>query len=173
MADYDFSSLNDKEFETLAADLLSCHLGCHVERFKAGPDGGVDERFFSSNGNEVIIQCKHWRKSGLAALLRSIENIEADKVRKLKPKRYIFVTSLELSRANKIKIKETYINFASIEDVIIHKIFAGRPRDIEDVKSIILKKPKFNSAYIISWLKAFNSTTKDKDFLKSFQDVLE
>lgn len=78
-----------------------------------------------------------------------------------------------IKRANKIKIKETYINFASIEDVIIHKIFAGRPRDIEDVKSIILKKPKFNSAYIISWLKAFNSTTKDKDFLKSFQDVLE
>ncbi|MCK4328365.1 nucleotidyl transferase AbiEii/AbiGii toxin family protein [candidate division WOR-3 bacterium] len=78
-----------------------------------------------------------------------------------------------IKRANKIKIKETSINFASIEDVIIHKIFAGRPRDIEDVKSIILKNPKFNSAYIISWLKAFNATTKDKDFLKSFQDVLE
>ncbi len=78
-----------------------------------------------------------------------------------------------IKRANKIKIKETSVNFASIEDVIIHKIFAGRPRDIEDVKSIILKNPKFNSAYIISWLKAFNATTKDKDFLKSFQDVLE
>ena len=57
MADYDFSSLNAKEFETLDADLLSCHLGCHVERFKAGPDGGVDGRLFSSNCNEVIILC--------------------------------------------------------------------------------------------------------------------
>jgi adenylate kinase family enzyme len=105
MSDYDFSSLNDKEFEDLSADILTCHLGSRVERFKVGRDGGVDGRFFSSEGDEVIIQCKHWIKSGIAALIRSIENTEADKVRKLNPKRYVFVTSLELSRVNKIKIK--------------------------------------------------------------------
>jgi adenylate kinase family enzyme len=105
MSDYDFSSLNDKEFEDLSADLLTCHLGSRVERFKVGRDGGVDGRFFSSEGDEVIIQCKHWIKSGIAALIRSIEKTEADKVRKISPKRYVFVTSLELSRVNKIKIK--------------------------------------------------------------------
>lgn len=46
MSDYNFSSLNDKEFESLCSDLLTCHLGKKVERFKAGRDGGVDGRFF-------------------------------------------------------------------------------------------------------------------------------
>ncbi|MCK5354454.1 MAG: restriction endonuclease [Methyloprofundus sp.] len=105
MTDYDFRSLNDKEFESLSIDILSCHLNTHVERFKSGRDGGVDGRCFTPNNGEVIIQCKHWVKSGLPALLRSIEKTEAAKVRKLKPKRYIFVTSLELSRENKIKMK--------------------------------------------------------------------
>lgn len=46
MSDYDFSSLNDKEFESLSTDILTCHLGARVERFKTGRDGGVDGRFF-------------------------------------------------------------------------------------------------------------------------------
>lgn len=46
MSSYDFSSLNDKEFESLCSDLLTCHLGERVERFKPGRDGGVDGRFF-------------------------------------------------------------------------------------------------------------------------------
>jgi len=108
MSDYNFSSLNDKEFEDLSADLLTCHLGTRVERFKTGPDGGADGRFFSASGDEVIVQCKHWIKSGLPALMKSIEKTEAKKVKKLNPKRYVFVTSLELSRANKIKIKNIF-----------------------------------------------------------------
>lgn len=115
MSDYDFSSLNDKEFEHLCADLLTCHLGSRVERFKVGRDGGVDGRFFSSEGSEVVIQYKHWLKSGLPALIRSIENTEAEKVKKLNPKRYIFVTSLTLSRANKQNIKNLFFPYILTE----------------------------------------------------------
>ena len=118
MADYDFSSLNDKEFESLTNDILSSHFGQRIERFKPGRDGGVDGRFFSSPNNEILIQCKHWIKSGLASLLRSIDKTEADKVRKLNPSRYIFVTSLELSRANKIKIKNIFAPFIISDDDI-------------------------------------------------------
>ncbi|MFQ2165246.1 restriction endonuclease [Aeromonas hydrophila] len=106
MSNYDFASLNDKEFESLCTDILSVHLNTRVERFKPGKDGGVDGRFFSSDGDEVIIQCKHWIKSGLPALLRTLENEEIKKIKKLSPKRYIFTTSLPLSRENKIKIKK-------------------------------------------------------------------
>lgn len=34
MSDYDFSSLNDKEFEDLSADLLTCHLGTRLKGLK-------------------------------------------------------------------------------------------------------------------------------------------
>lgn len=46
MSDYDFSTLNDKEFEILATDLLSKRDNVKYERFKPGRDAGVDGRFF-------------------------------------------------------------------------------------------------------------------------------
>jgi hypothetical protein len=51
-----------------------------------------------------------------------------------------------------------------VEDAIIHKIFAGRPRDIEDVKSMILKNPKIDTAYIRRWLKEFDVAIEGKVF---------
>jgi hypothetical protein len=68
---YDFSKINDKEFETITCDLLSEHLGQKIERFKPGRDAGVDCRFFSLGKNEVIIQCKHYLGSGYKALINS------------------------------------------------------------------------------------------------------
>ncbi|OYD14366.1 hypothetical protein CH333_08270 [candidate division WOR-3 bacterium JGI_Cruoil_03_44_89] len=78
-----------------------------------------------------------------------------------------------IKRANKVKLKEVFLNFASVEDVIIHKIFAGRPRDIEDVKSMILKNPKFDALYIRRWLKEFDVAIEGKDFLNCFEEILE
>ncbi len=150
MPDYDFSSLNDKEFEDLCADLLTCHLGSRVERFKVGRDGGVDGRFFSSEGYEVVIQCKHWLKSGLTALIRSLENTEAEKVRKLSPKRYIFVTSLELSRANKIKIKNLLSPYILSES----DIFGN-----EDLNDILSKNIEVEKKHYKLWISSTNVLT--------------
>ena len=44
-------------------------------------------------------------------------------------------------RSRAVSLKKTDVMFAAAEDVIIHKVFAGRPRDLEDVKSILLKTP--------------------------------
>lgn len=150
MSDYDFSSLNDKEFESLCSDLLTCHLGKRVERFKAGRDGGVDGRFFSSPGCEVIIQCKHWLKSGLPALIRSIETTEAAKVRKLNPKRYIFVTSLGLSRANKIKIKNLFSPYLLTES----DIFGN-----EDLNDILSRNIDIEKKHYKLWISSTNVLT--------------
>ena len=150
MSDYDFSSLNDKEFEELSADLLSCHLGSRIERFKAGRDGGVDGRFFSSEGDEVIIQCKHWLKSGLTALIRSIESTEAKKVKKLNPKRYIFVTSLELSRLNKIKIKNLLSPYILSES----DVFGN-----EDLNDILSKNIEVERKHYKLWISSTNVLT--------------
>lgn len=59
-------------------------------------------------------------------------------------------------RVNSIPIKKAKVNFASIEDLIIHKIFASRPRDIEDVRGIMLKNQAIDNKYIEHWLNEFD-----------------
>lgn len=121
MSDYDFSTLNDKDFEELVVDLLSAKFDNQIERFKAGKDGGVDGRFFNIKGEENIIQCKHWIKSGISALIKSLSNTERTKVEKLNPKKYFFITSLSLSRTNKSQIKEIFKDYIVCDNQIFGK----------------------------------------------------
>ena len=115
--EYSFSQLNDKEFEVLVCDLLSIELDEHIERFKSGKDNGVDGRFFSPAGTEIIIQCKHYYKSELATLLRNLKK-EATKVKKLNPQKYLLVTSVPLSRHNKKAIKKIFEPYIKIDSDI-------------------------------------------------------
>ncbi len=105
MSDYDFKTLNDKEFEILCADLLSEVEGQRFERFKPGKDAGVDGRYFTDDNNEVILQCKHWGNTPLKQLLNALRAIEKPKLERLKPHRYILAISNHLSRADKKSIK--------------------------------------------------------------------
>jgi len=77
-----------------------------------------------------------------------------------------------IKRARKITIMDQEVCFASPEDLIIHKIFAGRPRDLEDVWSVILKNPGIDTQYIKNWLKEFDASFEKKDFLKTFEGIL-
>jgi len=61
-----------------------------------------------------------------------------------------------LARAKKIELQGTPITFVALEDLIIHKVIAGRARDIEDIKTILVKNPAYDSAYIERWLQAFD-----------------
>lgn len=78
-----------------------------------------------------------------------------------------------IKRAKRITILGQEVNFASVEDVIIHKIFAGRQRDVEDVKTIILKNPEFDKQYIQNWLREFDTSSDKKDSLKTFEEILK
>ena len=51
-------------------------------------------------------------------------------------------------RVRKVRIRSADVHFASPEDVIIHKMVAGRPRDIEDVQNILSVNPDLDKAYI-------------------------
>jgi hypothetical protein len=104
MSNYDLSKLNDKEFEVLVIDLLSKHLGKRIERFKPGKDKGVDGRFFLSKSTEAILQVKHWEGSMYKALLSHLRKSELPKINRLNPAKYIFATSVPLSRLNKQQI---------------------------------------------------------------------
>jgi len=96
MNSYNFSVLNDKEFEELCRELLSVELGVSFQSFKQGQDGGIDLRYSSTNDNEIIVQAKHYLKSGFSKLKSDLKIKEYPKVEKLSPKRYIITTSLEI-----------------------------------------------------------------------------
>lgn len=104
MNDYDFRTLNDKEFEVLATDLLSKRDGHKYERFKPGRDAGVDGRYFKPDGTEVILQCKHWPSSPLEKLIKHVQDDELPKIRGLNPARYVLAISHPLSRYDKTRI---------------------------------------------------------------------
>lgn len=77
-----------------------------------------------------------------------------------------------IKRAKRIVIGKARVRFASIEDVIIHKIFAGRPLDMEDVRSIIIRNKEIDTGYIRRWLKLFEETGEGKYcLLKKFEQI--
>lgn len=78
-----------------------------------------------------------------------------------------------IKRARKIFLMGNEVCFASAEDVVIHKIFAGRPRDLEDIRTILIKNPEIDKQYIRNWLKEFDKTSDIKDFQKTFEKILE
>lgn len=77
-----------------------------------------------------------------------------------------------IKRANKVVILGEEVCFTSPEDAIIHKVFAGRPRDIEDARSILLRNDDIDVGYIRSWLDQFDISCEGHGFRKQFEDVL-
>lgn len=78
-----------------------------------------------------------------------------------------------IKRARTVTILGQKLAFASPEDLIIHKIFAGRPRDLEDVRIILIKNSDIDKSYIRKWLKAFDESSDTKEFLKNFEEILK
>jgi len=78
-----------------------------------------------------------------------------------------------ISRATNVDIGGRQVAFASVEDLIIHKIFAGRPRDLEDVRSVILKNRSIDMKYIQAWLERFDEGEDATNYVETFKKVLE
>lgn len=76
-----------------------------------------------------------------------------------------------IEKTREVLLKKTPVRFAAPEDVIIHKVFAGRARDLDDVKSILLKNPSVDLPYIRKWLSEFDTSLSEKDLLKKFEET--
>ena len=76
-----------------------------------------------------------------------------------------------LRRVNPVKVNGVMVNFASPEDVIIHKLIAGRPRDLEDVKSVLVRCTSYDREYILRWLGEFDSAL-GTDHRRAFQEII-
>lgn len=61
-----------------------------------------------------------------------------------------------VERAQAIEVAGSAVCFATAEDLLIHKLVAGRPRDLEDAAGVMLKNPNLDRAYVRSWLEQFD-----------------
>ncbi|PHX04571.1 restriction endonuclease [Vibrio splendidus] len=147
MSHYDFSTINDKEFEELVNDLIEKRDGQFVESYKQGRDQGIDGRSVDNNGDVTIIQSKHWIKSGITALIKELKKNEVDKVNKLNPARYILATSIELSHKNKLDIKLAFAPYIKdIKDIIGN----------EDINSLLSQHEGIELKYYNLWINSTN-----------------
>jgi predicted nucleotidyltransferase len=79
-----------------------------------------------------------------------------------------------IKNAKRILVDDYQVKFASCEDVIIHKMVAGRAIDEEDVKSILIKnKDTVDLEYIKKWLSGFCNITGHGNILKRFNNLLK
>lgn len=80
-----------------------------------------------------------------------------------------------MKRAFLLKVgKKTKVRICSAEDLIIHKSIAGRPQDINDIESIIIRQgEKLNVKYIKRWLKEFSEILENKEILDRFENPLK
>jgi len=77
-----------------------------------------------------------------------------------------------IARAHKVWMAGQKVAFAQVEDLIIHKIFAGRPRDLEDVRSVLIRNPEVDADYIRQWLRQFDESVEGGSFIKAFEKIL-
>ena len=77
-----------------------------------------------------------------------------------------------IERAKAIMMNKIPVKFASLEDVIVHKIVAGRARDLEDVKNVMLKNPGYDVGYVESWLEKIDESMSDL-YLKKLKQIQE
>ncbi|KAA1376345.1 nSTAND3 domain-containing NTPase [Aeromicrobium fastidiosum] len=99
--------MTDIDFEELSADLLGAEFNTRIERFGRGADGGIDLRWRIGSAKYGIAQCKHYLDSSFGQLKASASK-EIPKVRKLKPARYVFATSRELTVHQKGQICDLF-----------------------------------------------------------------
>jgi hypothetical protein len=76
-----------------------------------------------------------------------------------------------IGRSRPVELGGVSVHFAAVEDVVIHKLVAGRPRDVEDVRSIVAKNPGIDRGYIEEWLGGFDRAL-DRDITSSFHRLI-
>ena len=139
---HDFSALSSYDFELLCADLLGRKLDLRLETFTPG-HGGIDLRHLYSADHSLVVQCKHWLRSGWSSLKSQLVNTEAEKVRTLSPDRYLIATSVPMTPDRKAEV------YALFSD------FMASPADVygpEDLNGLLRAHPAIEQSHFKLWL---------------------
>ena len=76
-----------------------------------------------------------------------------------------------IRRTVPIRVGAADVRYASAEDLVVHKVFAGRARDLDDALSVLAKKPDIDIGYIRHWLGALGRSV-DEDVLPRLDALL-
>jgi hypothetical protein len=76
-----------------------------------------------------------------------------------------------IERAKIMIMDGIHVRFVSLEDLIVMKVISGRPRDLEDIASVIRKNPGFDRTHVEKWLSDFDFQL-DGQFLAAFEQVM-
>ena len=142
MSEYDFSSLSGHEFEKVVRDLLQEELKMPFQSGPPGKDGGIDLRS-AGVGALVLAQCKQYAHSGVATLLNRLERDEVDKVNRLRPSRFLLVTSLRLTHETRRKIARLFAPYCQSE----HDVLGA-----DDLDQLLSKHTIVADRHIKLWL---------------------
>jgi hypothetical protein len=61
-----------------------------------------------------------------------------------------------IERSRKIDVDGVGVQFVSLEDLVVMKLLAGRPRDLEDVAAVLRKNRDFDRSHVEKWLREFD-----------------
>ena len=79
-----------------------------------------------------------------------------------------------IKKAKRVLIADYPVKFASCEDVIIHKMVAGRAIDEEDIVGILARnRDAIDFAYIEKWLSEFGKIIEHEGILERFKGLLK
>jgi hypothetical protein len=151
MPRYNFSALSSQDFEELTRDLLQAEWNTSLEAFKTGRDSGIDLRYSRANSGSTIIQCKHYSASGFGKLLSNLRDQELPKIKRLAPSRYVVVTSVGLTPANKDEIRDILRPFVrDASDVL----------GANDLEGLLSRHPNVERANFKLWLTSTSAASR-------------
>lgn len=148
MPNYDFLNLSPFDFEELTRDLLQKHYNIYFESFTTGKDKGIDLRYSKDSNNDLIVQCKRYNNYNS---LKSDLKKEYEKVKTLKPQKYILSTSVGLTPSNKDEI------------IIIFKGYIKSTSDIfskDDLNNLLGQFSEIEEKHFKLWLSSISVLQK-------------
>lgn len=79
-----------------------------------------------------------------------------------------------IERAVRVELEGTEVPFATAEDLIIHKLFAGRARDLEDAAGVARRRgPTLDRKYLERWVAAFAELPGREDLPRRLRETLD
>jgi predicted nucleotidyltransferase len=77
-----------------------------------------------------------------------------------------------IARAVRVSVAGAQVPFSTAEDLIVHKLFAGRPRDLEDVAGVIRRKgPDLDWGNLAEWVERFSDIEGRGDLPSVLEDL--
>jgi len=140
-----YDAFSPYDFEIFVADLLGADLGVRFETFARGADGGIDLRYVPKGRRRPhVVQCKHYARSSFSTLLAAAKR-EAKQLQKLKPQpsTYQFVTSRELTAANKARLMSVLTPWVKREQDVL---------GANDIETILDQHPEVERRQVKLWL---------------------